>query len=142
MRKFHLPLLLSLTFATGLSLSSCKKDTPTFPTILTPKEQLAVGSWRLDEFKQGGQVSTGNAIKDRYSLTFRADGTYTQKILADNTTYPGTWALVNDNTVLNLTDHKGTTNRYPLTALSATELSYIFITPSVQTEERKFSAQP
>lgn len=137
-------LALALT-CTGLALGSCKKDEPApqaTPTT-TPAQQLATGSWRLDQIKQDGQVTgSGSAIKDQYSLTFRADGTFTQKLLADNTTYPGTWMLMSNNTRLHLTDNKGTSNEYTLTNLSATELRYSYTTRTNQLEERTFSAQP
>ena len=139
----RLPFLLSLTLAAGLALGSCKKDTSSpAPTTLTASQQLTTGSWRLDQFKQGGQVSTGSTIKDRYSLTFRADGTYTQKILADNTTYAGTWMLMNNNALLHLTDQKGTSTQHAVNALSATELRYTFTNSANQVEERQFSPQP
>ena len=130
---------------TTISLGSCKKDpTPTpQPTILTASQQLTTGSWRLDQIKEGSQVTgTGSGIKDRYSLTFRADGTFTQKILADNSTYPGTWMLMNNNALLHLTDNKGASNDYLVANLSATELRYNFINKNGANEERTFTAQP
>ena len=128
--------------ATGLS--SCQKDDPTPAATLTQQQQqLATGSWRLDQIKQDGQVSsTTTGIKDRYSLKFRSDGTYTQTLLADNTAYNGTWMLMTNNTQLHLTDHKGTANDYTLANLSATELRYTYTTKTNQLEERTFSAQP
>ena len=78
--------MLSLSLAlAGLSLAGCKKEDPKPTTTLTAQQQqLSTGSWRLDEIKQAGQVaSSGSTIKDRYALTFRANGTYTQKVLAD-----------------------------------------------------------
>lgn len=140
---FRLPVLLSLALATGLALGSCKKDSATpAPTVLTPSQQLTTGSWQLDQVKQGGQVSTGNAIKDRYSLTFRPDGTLTRRLLADNTTYPGAWMLTSGNTLLRLTDNKGVGTDYTLAALTATELRYAFTNNANQLEERQFSSQP
>ncbi|MCC3153959.1 lipocalin family protein [Hymenobacter sp. BT770] len=141
---FRAPLFLLLFGLAGLSLSSCsKKDAPTAQTQTSSSQQITTGSWRLDEIRQNGQVaSSGTGIKDRYSLTFRADGTYTQKLLADNTTYNGTWALNNNNTVLHFTDQKGASTDYTLTSLKATELRYSFTNKSSQTEELVFSAQP
>lgn len=136
--------LLALAIST-LSLSSCKKDSPSTPqpTTVSATQQLTTGSWRLEEITERGQViGTGSGIKDQYSLTFRSDGTYTQKILADNSTYPGTWMLMTSNTMLHLTDNKGTSTEYMVTNLSATELRYGFINKNGFTEERKFSAQP
>ena len=130
---------------TTLGLGSCKKDpTPTpQPTALTATQQLTTGSWRLDQITERGQVTgTGTSIKDQYSLTFRADGTYTQKVLANNTTYPGTWMLMNNNAMLHLTDSKGSSSEYVVAKLSATELRYSFINKDGFVEERLFSAQP
>jgi hypothetical protein len=136
--------LLALALTT-LSLGSCKKDSTTTPqpTTASATQQLTTGSWRLDQIKEAGQVTSAGAnIKDQYSLTFRADGTYTQKLLADNTTYPGTWMLMTNNTVLHLTDNKGSSNEYAVANLSATELRYTFTNKNGATEERTFSAQP
>jgi hypothetical protein len=130
---------------TTLSLGSCKKDSPDMPqpTALTATQQITVGSWRLDQITERGQVTgTGAGIKDQYSLTFRPDGTYTQKVLAANTTYPGTWMLMNNNTTLHLTDSKGESSEYNVVKLSATELRYSFINKGGFMEERLFSAQP
>ena len=141
MQIFRLPLLaLALT---TLSLGSCKKESAQPSTTLTQTQQLTTGSWRLDQIKEGGQITgTGAAIKDQYSLTFRTDGTYTQKILADNSTYPGTWMLMSTYTQLHLTDNKGASNEYTLTNFTANELRYTFTNKTGQLEERTFSAQP
>lgn len=136
--------LLALALTT-IGLSSCKKDSTATPqpTTLTASQQITTGSWRLDQVKEAGQVTgTGANIKDQYSLTFRTDGGYTQKILADGTTYPGTWMLMSNNTVLHLTDNKGTSTDYAVANLSATELRYSFTNKTGATEERTFSAQP
>ena len=136
--------LLALALTT-ISLGSCKKDSGTTPqpTTLTATQQLTTGSWRLDQVKEAGQVTgTGAGIKDQYSLTFRSDGTYTQKTLANGTTYPGTWMLMTNNTMLHLTDNKGTSTEYTVAALSATELRYSFTNKNSATEERMFTAQP
>ena len=140
--RFRTVLLLA-AFA-SLTLASCSKDDPKpQTTVITQSQQLATGSWRLDQIKQNGQVTgTGTAIKDQYSLTFRPDGTYTQKVLADNTPYAGTWMLMNNNTMLHLTDSKGSSNEYTLAALSTTELRYTYTNKANQLEERTFSAQP
>ena len=143
MHKFRYPVL-ALALIT-FSLGSCKKDAATTPqpTAVSPTQQLTTGTWRLDQIKEAGQVtSTGAGIKDQYSLAFRTDGTYTQKTVASGTTYSGTWMLMNNNTVLHLTDTKGTTNEYTVAALSATELRYTFTNKNGAVEERTFSAQP
>lgn len=144
MTTLRLPLLSIALALSGLSLASCSKDDPQPHSAITASsQQLTAGSWRLDQIKQAGQVTgTGAAIKDQYSLTFRADGTYTQKLLADNTSYNGTWMLMSNNTVLHLTDQKGDSNQYTLASLTATELRYTFTNKTGQAEERIFSAQP
>ena len=142
---FRLPLLTLALALSGLSLTSCSKDDPQPQTTVTAssQQQLTTGSWRLDQIKQAGQVtSSGAAIKDQYSLTFRSDGTYTQKLLADNTTYNGTWMLMSNNTMLHLTDHKGDSNQYTLASLTAIEMRYTFTNKTGKVEERNFSAQP
>jgi hypothetical protein len=141
---FRPSLFLLLFGLAGLSVASCsKKDDPTPQAQSATSQQLTTGSWRLDEIRQSGQVaSSGTGIKDRYSLQFKSDGTYTQKLLADNTTYNGTWALQNNNTTLHFTDQKGANNDYALTSLKATELRYSYTNKSSQTEELVFSAQP
>ena len=143
MNSFRCTLLaLALTI---ISLGSCKKDsTPTpQPTTLTATQQLTTGSWRLDQVKEAGQVTgTGANIKDQYSLAFRSDGSYTQKTLTTSTNYPGTWMLMTNNTMLHLTDNKGTSNEYIVTNISAAELRYSFTNKNGVTEERTFSAQP
>lgn len=136
--------LLALALTT-LSLGSCKKESGTTPqpTTLTATQQLTTGSWRLDQVKEAGQITgTGANIKDQYSLSFRSDGTYTQKVLVGGTTYPGTWMLMSNNTMLHLTDNKGSNTEYTVAALSATELRYSFTNKNGVTEERTFSAQP
>jgi len=138
------PTLLALML-TALSLSSCKKDpSPTpQPTILTATQLLTTGSWRLDQVKEGGQVTgTGAGIKDQFSLRFSIDESYIQKTLATNTVYLGTWLLSSDKTFLELTDNKGTKSEYAVAALSATELRYSFTNKNGATDERTFSAQP
>ena len=136
--------LLPLLTIIGLSLGSCQKDTENTPkTEQTSTQKLTVGNWRLDQIRQDGAVlSSGAAIKDQYALTFRPDGTYTQRLLADNTRYNGTWMLMSNNSMLHLTDHKGTENAYTVVSLTSTELRYSFTNKTNQTEERVFSAQP
>ena len=144
MPTFRFPVVLLFLALLGLTLGNCKNNNepePEKPTIQA--SQLTSGSWRLDQIKQNGQVtSSGASIKDQYSLTFRTDGTYTQKILADNTVYNGTWMLMSNNTILHLTDHKGDDIHYTLASLTATELRYSFTNKNNQIEELVFSAQP
>ncbi|WP_375417376.1 lipocalin family protein [uncultured Hymenobacter sp.] len=105
---------------------------------------LRTGTWRLDQIRQNGQtISSGANIKDRYSLTFHRDGTYSQKLLADNTTFTGaSWMLMSNDTMLHLTDHKGTESQYKVESLTSSELRYSFTNKDSQLEERVFSAQP
>lgn len=140
MLVFRFRFLMLLAFV-GLALASCKKDDPQPAQPAGP--QLLLNNWRLDQVKQNGQVVASDAtIKDRYSLTFQTDGTYKQKLLADNTTYNGTWMLMDNNATLHLTDHKGTANSYTLLSLTKTELRYSFTNKYSELEERIFSAQP
>jgi hypothetical protein len=140
-RRAHIALSLS-ALSLLVALSSCTKE-PAAPAAATASQQLTTGSWRLDEIRQAGQVSSsGPNIKDRYSLTFRPDGTYTQKLLADNTAYQGTaWSLTGTS-MLHLTDHKGAQATYTLLRLTPQELRYHFTNKANQTEEHVFSAQP
>ena len=137
---FRLQFWLLLCVVAGLT-TRCKKDDPQ-PQPEPTSQQLTTGSWRLDQIRQNGQFISGADIKDRYSLTFRADGTYIQKLLADNTSYKGTWLLTSNNNVLRITDHKGTTTDCASVNVSATELRYLLANKAGQVEERVFSAQP
>ncbi|GAB3334037.1 hypothetical protein GCM10027511_42650 [Hymenobacter humi] len=141
---FRLRFLPLLLVAAGLTLGNCKKDdVPQPQTQSISPAQLTKGSWRLDQITQGGQVtSSGAGIKDQYSLTFRTDGTYTQKLLADNTTYNGVWMLMNNSTMMHVIDHKGASAEYTLVTLTASEFRYSFTNKDGKVEERVFSAQP
>lgn len=142
MRVLRLPFFLLLIVLANFTLGSCQKKDDFQPQkVATP--HLTNGSWRLDQIMQNGvATSSGTGIKDRYSLTFRPDGTYIQTLLTDNTTYAGTWLLLNNSITLRLTDNKGTTSDYTLATLSDTELRYSFTNKNGQVEERDFSAQP
>ena len=142
MPALRLPFFLLLVVLSGLTLGSCQDKENLQPQKITTP-QLTNGSWRLDQILQNGVVtSSGSGLKDRYSLTFRTDGTYTQKMLADNTTYAGNWLLLNSNVTLRLIDNKGTASDYTLSTLSDTEMRYSFTNRNSQVEERDFSAQP
>ena len=141
MRLLRFSVLIWLVALMGLTLSSCKKDDPKPET--TPAQLLATGTWRLDAIQDNGQTtSSGTAIKDRFTLTFRADGTYTQDQFVNGDTYDGTWMLMNNNTVLHFTDHKGDDHQYALRSLTATELRYNYTNKDNILEEFVFSAQP
>ena len=137
-------LALTLALAAPAPSSCIKNDHgPRAATVTPQQQQLTTGSSRLDQIKEAGQITGSSAgIKDQYPLTFRADGSYTQTLLADNTTHNGTWMLMSNNTVLHLTDHKGDSNQYTLANLTATGLRYAFTNKNGQAEERTFSAQP
>lgn len=142
----HSRFLLFLFALISLALGSCDKEVIMPPVMAkTAAQQLTTGRWRLDQIRQvgaNGSVTTGADIKDRYVLTFRENGTYQQQLMADGTTFNGTWMLMSNNTVLHFTDHKGTDFNYQLVALTATELRYSYDTPNFLTVERVFSAQP
>lgn len=144
MPTIRLRSLLFFFFSAGLAFSSCTEKEDSEPQKITAtSQQLTAGSWRLEEINQNGKVtSSGANIKDRYSLSFRADGTYTQTLLADNSTYVGTWMLMNDNSVLHYTDHKGAKSEYKLTGVKPNELRYSYTNKTNQQEELVFSAQP
>ncbi len=135
---FRLAFLWLAITSASVAIVGCTLDEPK-PQYSA--QQLVTGSWLLEEIRQSGQVSaSGATIKDRYSLDFNSDGTYTQKLLADNSTYQGTWALMDDK--LRLKDHKGTDFAYTMDYLTTAELRYNFINKNGQFESLFFSAQP
>ncbi len=92
---------------------------------------------------QGGQTtSAGAAIKDRYKLTFRNDGSYTQTLLSDNTTFTGVWMFMNSNTSLHIIDHKGDSHEYTITRLDNQQLRYGHPNKDNKLEEYVFSQVP
>lgn len=136
------PFLLFVFVCIGLTLGSCSKDDDPEPAIGSA-QQLATGSWRLDTIRENGQTtSSGAAIKDRFTFTFRPNGTYTQTLLEDGDTFEGTWMLMSNNTVLHMTDHKGSDHEYLVTKLTATELRYSWTNKENELEEFAFSSQP
>jgi hypothetical protein len=110
------------------SLSSCQKDDkPSDPTpIVEPSSTDAqmVKKWRLDEVHSSGQMVAGENIKDRHTMEFRADGTYSQTLLKDGTVFTGTWKLKQKATVLHISDHKKDQQDYTVTLLTDKELRY------------------
>jgi outer membrane biogenesis lipoprotein LolB len=144
MFSYRLRVLLLLLASAGFALSSCSKSDDAHPhTASVSSQQLTTGSWRLDQIQQNGQVaSSGSAIKDRYSMKFREDGSYLQIMLGTTDTYNGTWMLMSSNTALHITDHKGTGVHSKLVGLTGKELRYSFVNRNNQTEELVFSAQP
>ncbi len=144
MPTLHSRLLVALFIFMSLVLGSCQRDDDKETWEPFPFDVLRTGTWRLDQIRQNGQtISSGANIKDRYSLTFHRDGTYSQKLLADNTTFTGaSWMLMSNDTMLHLTDHKGTESQYKVESLTSSELRYSFTNKDSQLEERVFSAQP
>lgn len=141
MRLPYFTRLICLLAMFGFAFSSCQKDDPT-PSF-DPIKTLTTGSWRLDEIKENNQVtSSGTAIKDRFSLTFRSDGTYTENQFVNGTTYSGTWMLMNNDAVLHFTDHKGDDHQYNLVSISDTGLQYGWLNKNNKQEVYTFSAQP
>ncbi|WBO85189.1 hypothetical protein [Hymenobacter yonginensis] len=141
MRLPYITRLICLLAVLSFAFSSCQEDDPT-PSF-DPIKTLTTGSWRLDEIRENNQVtSTGTAIKDRFSLTFRTDGTYTENQFVNGTTYAGTWMLMSGNTILHFTDQKGDDHQYNLVSISETGLQYGALNKNNQQEVYTFSAQP
>ncbi|RSK36320.1 hypothetical protein [Hymenobacter metallilatus] len=109
--------------------TSCEKSTcgctPPPREPVTTAAFTSVTVWWLNEVSSGGQLTSAEAIKDRYSMQFKPDGTYVQTLLADGTTYRGTWMLMGtDNRTLHLTDHKGTAQEYTVESVTTAKLVY------------------
>jgi Lipocalin-like domain len=141
MRLPYFTRLFCLLAVLSLALGSCQEDDPT-PSH-DPAKTLATGSWRLDEIREDNQVtSAGTAIKDRFTLTFRPDGTYTENQFVNGTTYTGTWMLMGNNAILHFTDHKGDDHQYTLIGFSDTSMQYGWLNKNNKQEVFVFSAQP
>ncbi|MBC6698017.1 lipocalin family protein [Hymenobacter puniceus] len=142
MRLSYFTRLFCLLAVLSVAFSSCQKEAELTPSF-DPIQTLTTGSWRLDEIRENNQViSAGTGIKDRFSLTFRADGTYTENQFVNGTTYTGTWMLMNNDAVLHFTDHKGENHQYNLVSISDTGLQYGWLNKDNQQEVYTFSAQP
>lgn len=102
--------------------------------------QLAY-KWRLDEIRIGDQITSSSAaIKDRYTIEFRPDGGYTQTLLADGTTFDGTWKTEgNGNRELRLIDHKKAPHNYRLSLATSTELRYGYVNNDGKHEDYLFT---
>ncbi|RPD45339.1 hypothetical protein DNI29_18315 [Hymenobacter sediminis] len=141
-------LLLTLSLVTGVITSSCNlleshdcKCAPPPKEPVTPAALSKVDTWYLNEVNSGGQLTRTNAIKDRYSIQFRTDGTYVQTLLADGTAYNGTWMLMGaDNRILHLTDHKGAAQEYSVEGVSAESLFYGRLDKAGQLESYLFKS--
>ncbi|MFD2784169.1 lipocalin family protein [Hymenobacter rubripertinctus] len=136
--RFLFPLLLVLLL--GTVASSCSKDDGALTGSLL-KAKL-VQKWQLDELSLDGQVTdSGAAIKDRYTLLFRADGTYVQTLMADGTQYTGSWKFNEGDVVtLQLTDHKGNSRQYMVSTLTEKELRYGATNTNGKLQEWRFSS--
>ena len=141
--RFLFPVML-LTLGTAASCSKDKEDpTPAVAITAVSKTQL-VGTWRLDDvYTAGTLTASGAAIKDRYTIQFRADDTYTQTLLADGTVYAGTWKLDDASSLLlHLTDHKGDPQDYAISSVSDKALRYSRLNKDGQTVELRFTNVP
>ncbi|WP_035562596.1 hypothetical protein [Hymenobacter sp. IS2118] len=97
-----------------------------------------MNTWWLSEVFRAGQITQGDAIKDRYSMQFRPSGSYVQTLLSDGTVFEGTWMLMGaDNRTLHLTDHKGAIQEYSV-AVSSESLTYGRNTGTGQAEHYGF----
>lgn len=123
----------------GTITSSCKKDDVLKESLLKAK---LVQKWQLDELYFDGKLTdSGAAIKDRYTLLFRADGTYVQTLVADGTQFNGTWKFTEGDVVtLQLTDHKGDSRVYVVSTLTQQELRYGAANTSGKLQEWRFSS--
>jgi hypothetical protein len=82
-------------------------------------------TWWLQEVVVADQITRGADIKDRYTMRFQSDGTYTQTILTTGTEYQGKYRLMGaDNRTLHLTDHKGDAQEYTLEGGGSENLTY------------------
>ncbi|GAB3227083.1 hypothetical protein GCM10027346_10060 [Hymenobacter seoulensis] len=141
-------LLVMLLLSAGFGLSSCEVFsepkcgcTPPPPEPIKAAALSQVSTWWLYEHKVGDQFAREDAIKDRFSMQFRADGTYTQTMLSDGTDYEGTWMLMGtDNRTLHLTDHKGSTQEFMMATAGTVMLAYYRQDKNNQTEYYSFKS--
>jgi len=142
----HVILLSSLTLLGVNGITSCQQETDCGCTPL-PREPITaaaltqVNTWWLDEVSSAGQITRTGAIKDRYSMQFKSDGTYVQTLLTDDTRYAGTWMLMgNNNRTLHLTDHKGSNQEYTVEGAGTENLFYWRTDKTGQTESFSFTS--
>ncbi|QJX47760.1 hypothetical protein HMJ29_12735 [Hymenobacter taeanensis] len=142
-------LLLLLTLVAGLTSSCgifeeplCGCIPPPLPTF-TSAQLTQTNTWWLQQVTSGSQTVKGADIKDRYSMSFRPDGTYTQTLLSDDTDNQGTWMLMGTrNSDLHLVDHKGDNQSYTLEGANPEVLYYSRMNKSGQPEVYMFTAKP
>ncbi|QDA59138.1 lipocalin-like domain-containing protein [Hymenobacter jejuensis] len=116
--------LLLTTLLSSCDPSSCGCAPPPAPHVTAAQ---LLHKWQQSELQIGtpSVVVRDNDIKNRYAIEFRTDGTYTQTLLADNSTYTGTWMLMEpDNRMLHLTDQKGDIQEYTIISVSDQTLVY------------------
>ncbi|RSK36321.1 hypothetical protein [Hymenobacter metallilatus] len=136
-------ILFAVFFSTFFMVGSCDNTSCGCDPVPVPSVVMAqmAQKWRLDEVYLNNQLAgSGSTIKDRYTIQLRADGTYVQTLLADGTTYNGTWKLEESNMLLNLVDHKGAAQDYTVGRVSNQELRYAWVNKSGETEERRFTS--
>ncbi|MCA8831164.1 hypothetical protein [Hymenobacter pini] len=122
--------LFALLLAGPATLTSCEKEpycgcTPPPVEPVTSASLTRVNTWWLNELSSGSQISRSTDIKDRFSLQFQPDGSYTQTLLADGTTFNGTWMLMGaNNRTLHFTDHKGDAQEYTIEGAGTETMVY------------------
>jgi hypothetical protein len=134
-------LLLLLTLLTGLATSCGMFHEPLCGCAPPPQQPYTTAmltrtdTWWLQEVVVADQITRGAAIKDRFSLRFHTDGTYSKILLADGTEYIGTYMLMGtDNRTLHLTDHKGDAQDYTLLGGGPENLTYSQLNKAGQRE--------
>lgn len=141
-RLYSHPLFVVLALA-GL-LSSCQqeeKSADPAPTVSASSlDAQLVKKWRLDEVQAGGQMAAGDNVKDRHTMEFRADGTYSQTLLKDGTVFNGTWKLEQKGTLLRTIDHKKAPHEYTITLLNNQELRYSKVINPGETVELRYTS--
>ena len=122
-------LLFPALAALALTLGSCDKNeidcgcTPPPRTPVTAAGLTQTNTWYLNQYNAFGQISTGDAIKDRFALRFATDGTYRRILLSDDSETAGTWKLTDpDNRQLHLIDHKGDPQDFTVEGVNAESL--------------------
>jgi hypothetical protein len=88
------------------------------------KSQMLIKTWKLQDFKYNTQVPKGlretidkslDAMKDRFTLTYNADGTYISQI--DSNELHGTWKLNANSSAITSTTDKGDKKDYKIIQL-------------------------
>ncbi|TGD82713.1 hypothetical protein [Hymenobacter wooponensis] len=147
-RTLTIPFLALLLALTGLTTGcdhfvdpSCGCTPPPLPTF-TATQLTQTSTWWLQEIRTSTQTVKGNDIKDRFSLSFQTDGSYTQTLLSDETHYQGTWMLMGTrNSTLHTVDHKGDTQEYTLQGANPEVLYYSRLDKNGQATNYTFTAK-